>query len=584
MRISKKATNIMKKEIKGDTYQFRVEFMNFIKNLIICFVCICCFMVADIVLAEDSSPYAQALNKLGIFNGTLNGFEIERIPTRAEALVMIIRLTGKEQEALSSYYPHPFSDTGWEDLYVSYGYYHSIVRGISENSFGGEQSISLEQYVAMLLRVLGYTESDGDFTYENAVSFASLVLGEELSNNKGFNRGKMAELSCYALNTRMKNSSLTLGKALCDQGIFSVQKLTEAQKIWEQDQEYSSTTVLIYAIGSDLESQQGRLSKDLEEILRGEPQTNCKVLIQTGGTLTYHNEYMINGKAERFYVKENKLQKIDSTIQADACVPETLTDFMRWGKAEAPAQRYILVLWDHGYGIKGGFGADELNGRKTMRVSELCVALTSANVYFDIIAFDACLMGTVETAYALRNHAKYLIASEDSSPACGLYYTTWIGALERNPAITTRRLGRLILDSFTIHAGIEANIPTTISMMRTSCAGPLIDVMAEFKGNAAKSASTAKLLGENEGIFDQFDLTDIMGNVPEIMAAAQALAFEVRNSSGSKDYSGVAVYIPNRKKEDAPEMMNELRKVNLKDAYLNVIFNGIALESEGGHQ
>jgi len=119
--------------------------------------------------------------------------------------------------------------------------------------------------------------------------------------------------------------------------------------------------------------------------------------------------------------------------------------------------------------------------------------------------------------------------------------------------------------------------------MRTSRAGPLIDAMAKFKGNTAANASTAKHLGENEGIFDQFDVTDIMGNVPEIMAAAQALAFEVRNASGGKDYSGVAVYIPSCKKEDAPEMMNELRKINLKDAYLNVIFDGIALESEGGH-
>ena len=557
--------------------------MKFVKTLILCFICISGLIVAGPVLAEDSSPYAQALNMLGIFSGTSNGFELERVPTRAEALVMMIRLIGKEQEALSFSYPHPFSDTGWEAPYVSYGYSHSMVRGISENSFGGGQNVSLEQYAAMLLRVLGYTESDGDFTYENAVSFASLVLGEELPDGSHFNRGKMAELSCYALNTRMKNSSTTLGKTLCDRGVFPAKMLAEAQKLWEQEQECSSTTILIYTVGSDLESQQGRLSNDLKEILQGEPQNNCKVLIQTGGTLTYHNEYMTNGTAERFRVVGNRLQKVDSTIKADACAPETLADFIRWGKAEAPAERYILVLWDHGYGIKGGFGADELNGRKTMKVSELCDALASANVYFDIVAFDACLMGTVETAYALRNHTKYLIASENSTPACGLYYTTWIGALERNPAISTRRLGRLILDSFTLHAGIEANIPTILSMMRTSRAGPLIDAMAKFKGNTAANASTAKLLGENEGIFDQFDVTDIMGNVPEIMAAAQALAFEVRNASGGKDYSGVAVYIPSRKKEDAPEMMNELRKINLKDAYLNVIFDGIALESEGWH-
>lgn len=552
--------------------------MKYIKSLIICFLCITNLIAVCPVLAEENQHYAEALKKLGIFSGTHNGFELERIPNRAEALVMMIRLIGKEQEALSSSYPNPFSDTGWEEPYVSYGYAHSIAWGVSDNNFGGGQDSSLNQYAAMLLRVLGYTEQGGDFTYENAVSFASLVLGEELSDGKEFNRGKMAELSCYALNTRMKNSSITLGKSLSQEGVFSEQMLTEAQKLWEQEQEFSSTTVLIYAVGSDLESQQSRLSNDLQEILRGEPENNCKILIQTGGTLTYHNDDMKNGKAERFRVRGSKLQKIDCSIKTGACDPETLSDFIQWGISEAPAQRYILVLWDHGYGIKGGFGADELNGRKTMKVSELCSGIAKANVFFDIIAFDACLMGTVETAFSLRNHTKYLIASEDSTPACGLYYTTWIGALERNPAISTRRLGRLILDSFTLHAGIEANIPTTISMMKLSRAEALIDTISEFKGNAAMSASAAKLLGENEGTFDQFDLLIIMSGAPEITAATQALAFELRNAPGGEMYSGVAMYVPSRKTEDAPEMMNELRKINLKDAYLDVIFNGIALE------
>lgn len=556
--------------------------MKYIKSLIICFLCMYSLIASVPVLAEENQPYAEALHMLSLFRGTKNGYELRRIPTRAEALAMIIRLSGKEKEALSVSYTHPFSDTGWEESYVAYGYHNSIVKGISENKFGGGQDSSLKQYSAMLLRVLGYTESDGDFAYENAVSFATLVLGEEISDGKEFNRGKMVELSCYALNTRRKNSSLTLGQILVKEGVFSQQMLIDAQKCWEQEQKYATTTVLIYSVGSDLESQQGRLSNDLQEILRGEPESNCTVLLQTGGTLTYHNDDMTNGKAQRFHVQESKLQEIDSSIKTGASESETLSGFIRWGISEAPAQRYILVLWDHGYGVKGGFGADELNGRKTMKVSALCDALANANVFFDIIAFDACLMGTAETAFALKNHTKYLVASEDSSPACGLYYTTWIGVLERNPAISTRRLGRLILDSFTLHAGIEANIPTTISMMKVSRAGALIDAMSEFRGNVKVSADTAKLLGENEGIFDQFDLLSIMGDVPEVIAAAQALAFEVRNSPNDERYSGVAVYVPSRKTEDAPEMMNELRKMQLKEPYLDVIFNNIALKREGG--
>lgn len=554
--------------------------MKHCKGLIVCLICLSNLLVLSPVPAKELNPYGDALELLGVFNGTEKGYEMDRVPTRAEVLVMSIRLLGKEGEAVSHSYPHPFSDTNWENSYVSYGYHHGIVKGISENIFGGGLPGSLKQYCAMLLRVLGYSDQDGDFSYENAISFAALVLGEEIAEGEVFNRGQMAQLTCHALNTRNKGSILTLGQALVQENAFSMQALTNAQKYWEQEIEYTSTTVLVYAIGSDLESQQGRLSSDLREILAGEPKDKCRVFIQTGGTSFYHNDVMTKGQGERFRAVGHNVEKVGGSITAGASDPETLTDFINWGIKEAPAGRYILVLWDHGYGVKGGFGSDELRDHKTMKVSEISRAVAKANVFFDIIAFDACLMGTVETAYALRNHTKYLIASEDATPACGLYYTTWIGALERNPSLSTGRLGRLILDSFTLHAGIEANIPTTISMMKVSRAKNLIGAMSQFEGKTAAIAGAAKLLGENEGVFDQYDISEIMGKAPEISAAARALAFEVRNTPGSRNYSGVAVYVPGRKPEDASEMKNELESIGLEKDYLEVIFRGVEEEME----
>ncbi|MGO4545856.1 clostripain-related cysteine peptidase [Paenibacillus sp. 2TAB23] len=245
------------------------------------------------------------------------------------------------------------------------------------------------------------------------------------------------------------------------------------------------------------------------------------------------------------------------------------------GKTVAPSERYILILWDHGYGTMGGFGADELNERKTMKVSELSKAIDASDMYFDLIVFDACLMGTLETAYALRNHGKYLIASEDSTPAAGLFYTTWIGAMERNPQISTERVGRLILDSFTLHSGIEANMQTTMSMMKLSQAESLVNAIenAQFDFSLTDLANNSELLGKNEGVFDQYDLIDIMGKSSKITAAAQALAFEVRNSAGYKNRNGVALYVPNKKIEHAIEMKEELKAIGLSSKYIKTIFN-----------
>jgi hypothetical protein len=285
---------------------------------------------------------------------------------------------------------------------------------------------------------------------------------------------------------------------------------------------------------------------------------------------------MTDGASERFEVRDGQLKKHESRIQTAASAPETLKDFLVWGKTIAPSERYILILWDHGYGTMGGFGADELNERKTMKVSELSKAIEASDMYFDLIVFDACLMGTVETAYALRNHGKYLIASEDSTPAAGLYYTTWISAMERNPQINTERVGRLILDSFTLHSGIEANnMPTTMSMMKLSQAESVVKAIehAELDYSLTDLARNSELLGKNDGIFDQYDLIDLMGKSSEVTAAAQALAFEVRNSTGYNNRNGVALYVPNLKIQHTYEMKEELKAIGLSSTYIKTIFN-----------
>ncbi|OBR66738.1 hypothetical protein A7K91_00195 [Paenibacillus oryzae] len=533
--------------------------------------------IAPSASAQNAS-YAEGLNRLGLFSGTGNGgggYELSRVPTRAESLVMMLRLSGKEEEILNNTHNNPFKDTTWESSYVSFAYANGIVNGMSEHRFGGKQPTSLNQYASMVLRVLGYSETKGDFTYKTAVSFASKVLGIDLAKEAEFNRGTLAKISSYVLNTRPKNQLATLGQIHTETGVFTTQRLNEARSLWEQDGDVASSTILIYAVGSDLESQQGRLTDDLEEIFRGQPNQNTKVLIQTGGTLNYHNKYMTDGASERFEVSNGRLNKHESRIQTAASDPKTLRDFLNWGKTVAPSERYILILWDHGYGAMGGFGADELNERKTMKVSELSKAIEASDMYFDLIVFDACLMGTVETAYALRSHGKYLIASEDSTPAAGLYYTTWISAMERNPQISTERVGRLILDSFTLHSGIEASMPTTMSMMKLSQAESLVKVIENEKLDASLTdlAKNSELLGKNDGIFDQYDLIDLMGKSSEITAAAQALAFEVRNSAGYKNRNGIALYVPNLKVEHTHEMKEELKAIGLSSTYIKTIFN-----------
>ena len=99
--------------------------------------------------------------------------------------------------------------------------------------------------------------------------------------------------------------------------------------------------------------------------------------------------------------------------------------------------------------VRSGYGYDEkFASSGSMDLSGLDRALKDAGVKFDFIGFDACLMATAETALTLTQYADYLIASEETEPGVGWYYTNWLTAFGKNTSIPTVELGRQIVDSF----------------------------------------------------------------------------------------------------------------------------------------
>jgi len=193
----------------------------------------------------DSSPVTQTerkvntkfdaskiLNKLGLFNGVGTDsqgepiFDLERTPTRQEALVMLIRLLGLEKTALSSSAKNPFDDVAsWAAPYVSYAYSTGLTTGISPNHFGGNELATLQQYSVFLLRALGYSEKENDFTYSNALDKA-LELGIISSKDGGvFTRGKVAELSYNILLLPPKGETKNLANKLLWKDVFTTDQL-----------------------------------------------------------------------------------------------------------------------------------------------------------------------------------------------------------------------------------------------------------------------------------------------------------------------------------------------------------------------
>ena len=88
--------------------------------------------------------------------------------------------------------------------------------------------------------------------------------------------------------------------------------------------------------------------------------------------------------------------------------PETLKSFINFCVQYAPAEKYDLILWDHGGGPTYGFGMDEhelvssfWDSRSLMSFPQIMDALSDNDVTkgggkFDFVDFDACLMSSVE--------------------------------------------------------------------------------------------------------------------------------------------------------------------------------------------
>lgn len=170
---------------------------------------------------------AEALNELGLFLGSEKGYELEREPSRTEAIVLLIRLLGKEEEAKTSTNPNPFEDTpAWADRYVAWAYAKGLAKGYSDTLFGGGDRADAKMFITFVLRALGYDDGARDFSYDNAVAKAEeigLVSPGEYGDGSCFYRDDCVHICFSALTKQIKGGEFTLAEKLANEGALSLQ-------------------------------------------------------------------------------------------------------------------------------------------------------------------------------------------------------------------------------------------------------------------------------------------------------------------------------------------------------------------------
>ncbi len=253
-------------------------------------------------------------------------------------------------------------------------------------------------------------------------------------------------------------------------------------------------TVLFYMCGSDLESKHAYATGNLQEIascrstaseeeaverlvrenwgddaIRAPLHVN--VLIETGGSTAWHARNLgmdvSTDALQRWcydcYREEPGLGgfTLEETLPlASMASPETLTDFIRWGTANYPANKYALVLWGHGGGSKTGLFVDDLYNGEVLYLNELGNALRDSGTHFEALVFDACMMANLETAAAVQDSANWMIASEELVAGKGTAVDGWLQELIDVPNCDGEMLGRWVCDMTQIKYANEDNEST----------------------------------------------------------------------------------------------------------------------------
>ncbi len=218
-----------------------------------------------------------------------------------------------------------------------------------------------------------------------------------------------------------------------------------AQKSW---------TVMVYMSADNNLEPDG--IHDLNEMESVGSTTDVNIIAQFDRSPAYDTSNGDWTGTKRFYVtKDNDMSTISSRELADLGEqnmgdPRTFINFTTWTVDHYPAERYLVVFWDHGGGWYGVCWDDTDSDYLNMdNVSEGLSAL-SAHIGrpVDIVGFDACLMAGIEILYQIRGLCNIACTSGTTEPNEGWPYDWILPALAMKPSMTPRELAVEITDDY----------------------------------------------------------------------------------------------------------------------------------------
>ncbi len=178
---------------------------------------------------SKNEKYAESLNSIGLLRGTEKGYELEKTFTREESVTILVRLLGDEAKLNAADYQPVFKDVPsdrWSYAYTMYCHDNGITKGTAADEFSPEADVSADQFVTLVLRLLGYTDATPENAFETAQSLG-LVSADDVKEYKAsgkFIRDDMVKVVYEALSVKTKQGG-KLAENLNVKGVITDKEL-----------------------------------------------------------------------------------------------------------------------------------------------------------------------------------------------------------------------------------------------------------------------------------------------------------------------------------------------------------------------
>lgn len=205
------------------------------------FIIVIVLLIATVVPVSAQTANLQntadALHSLGLFQGMGGsiGYALDQNLTRAQGITLLVRMIGKEAEALEGTYRTPFVDVpAWAAGYVGYAYTNAITNGMGPDKFGSDVQLNDYMFLTLVLRALGYNDvgENAQFTWNDPYDLAKKVgLIDIAAADGSFTRGDAVKVFWNAMSVKIVGKDITLAQSLVKQGVFSADEFVLAERI-----------------------------------------------------------------------------------------------------------------------------------------------------------------------------------------------------------------------------------------------------------------------------------------------------------------------------------------------------------------